>query len=390
MKATWIGCGPPRPRDRIFLFSAILVGATFGASFFFRPLDPLYEMTWTIYSYHFGTVLCAPLVSALAVWVGIRYRNLRTQTRLEAFEGPALVRLWVRLNISIAGGYASGLVAAVVAATLLETPGSPNVRAVASAIPAVAMLWAAAAIGLGIGWHFGNWIAIGALPIVVFGAIVFAYSVQMTLVRVGGATASMVGLQPRSDVMALQTGFFIVVSWTALLLATDRSRPTQVWRLLVIGCLAASAVMLGSLQDTLEPSTVQLGCEGSTVEVCLTAEYEQFRESFSVALATVLDELRLVGAPQPIRFEQAPTTRAFGVGLIPALRRIDSEPLRVVFGSLSNAYTRHCVDPTPDQEESVRSILKWLHFAEIDLAASKPIEMNEQVRTSVEQVQLCT
>jgi hypothetical protein len=143
--------------------------------------------------------------------------------------------------------------------------------------------------------------------------------VDYDLVRVGGATGSLLGLAPRRGLQVGQTALYLAAAVWAVTLSSHRRGlvdPAR-WSSLVAGgvALVLSAVLFLNQGDDFTRRPVALHCEGSP-PVCLAPGYDRDQEAVIQTLAPYLQALDAVRAPLPKRFVQDPLNEEGLVGVI--------------------------------------------------------------------------
>ena len=335
------------------------------ANFFLRTTDPLHELTWTMYDYHFATVLLGPVVAALACWEAIRLAPAFPMLEVPRDGEHRFVGLaWASLTAWVIAAYLVGLVVVVAVAKLYGTPRWPALVDLVAIVPPLGMLALVAAIGFVAGWRRPSWFVVPMIAGGTFAGVIGAYMVQMAFVRVGGATASLVGLAPRPDVAAAQAILYAGSTYLVIeLLSRDAGRrPASVAAAIVV---VVAGVFLAGVDSTLEPAALDLVCSGRDPEVCLSVEYEPWRSQFEAPLDRFLEGLEHVGVAPPARLTQARDDLGPGVGFIPALYRIEDDPGGVVTGAVSNAFVGRCASAarTPEELDRVFIVVDWVETA---------------------------
>lgn len=391
MKTVSSVVGFPWRRDWFNAAAGGLVFATAMASFFMRPLDLLVESTWTVYGYHFCTVLIAPLLAGLGAWAGLRHSRAEELARSWGREGSVVALVWLRMMVWVASAYVVGLGVVIAASKAQGTPGFPSARILFTAVPALALVGAALAAGIVLGWATRHWAVVAVAPICVFGLIIFAYSVHMSFVRVGGATASLVGLEPRLDIGVLQAVMYAAVTVAFIAWAGRRtfvgSAILAVATVAVVACVVG---LLGRPADTLEEVPVSMRCTDEVVRICLSDEYEQFRRPLQEGLDPVLRAFAEAGAPIPTEFTQSFERQVFGLAAIPGLHRMTRDPDRVIIGSITNAYMRACNTDNDELLEARTVVGRWVDESYDAVQRGEGVSMEPSLEAAFEVLKACS
>lgn len=369
-------------RRSIAPFALIATLGLMLASFFLRPLEPLIEMTWAIYNFNFGTVLLAPILGGLAAWDGVRLSSARGIFVARGHALRSVVAHWAMGVLSVAVSYAVGAGLVAFAAHNSGTPAFPGALQAWTIVPAVGLLSFALAIGYVVGWHTSQPIYVGVVPVIVFSAIIFSYTVNLNFVRVGGATASMVSLRPRLDVGAAQLVFYIGGSVLALSMAAGGRRLSARAGAVAagLGALALSGAFLLAADGTLETISPDVRCVGDGPELCLSPEYERFRARFVAASGPLVEALDSVSVPKLERLTQNGLDVGVGIGFIPMLRAIDENPEVVVAGAIVNAFTNSCRSRDTEEVWDASSlVVRWVYDAYSAVEQGNAIAIPDEV-----------
>jgi hypothetical protein len=277
---------------------------------FARERPWTHEWFWAAYQLNFVTVMLAPVVAGVAAWEGVRFARGRTLLETSNRVLAGLLGIWAALLVWVFLAYAIGLALVVVMVKLAGTPGLPELDALVAVIPALALLAAAGAIGLAIGWMVKNPLAAPACAVGCFLLILLLYlRGPGQLVIVGGATDSLLALRPRPELQAAQVLCYLACSFAALVLAAHTvggSRRHHPGVLPALGSLAVLSVVLVVAQGgtILQPHTPRLRCYGANPEVCAGLGYVPRLSAARAALLPYLNVLETAGVPVPRRFSQ--------------------------------------------------------------------------------------
>lgn len=345
-------------RPALPVLCALVIG-----NYFLRPLDSLHELDWAVYNYHFVTVLLGPLVAGLGAWEGVRYATSREALIARGAEGQAFRAAWAALLAWVLLAYLIGLTSVIVAVWVFGTPGGPGLLTLQTTLPAITLVGLASAIGLYLGWRTGQWVLIAVAPVLTFGLIILGYSADSTLVRVGGAGASLVSIAPRPEVSATQTVLYLSATAAVLVLPSAQSVLRRLVLAAALGLIVASGSLLASSDGIFESRSVLLRCEGLAPPACLVPEYERYREALETAVGPLVDAIAEAGFPTPVRITQDVADAGPLIGLIPQLRDIDDRPGLVAAGAVTNAYVLGCLasgPEDPEQLEVISSVAVWV------------------------------
>lgn len=355
---------PLRARHLFSVKASPLVLLIAMGNLLLRPHDPLAEVLWTAFSYHFATIFLGPIVAGLAALDGVHLSRSREFICTGVRAPRLLFVIWGQIAASLLVSYVAGM-AAVIGLAISNGATTPDARVIATLIPAAALLTLASAVGLSMGWVSGSWLSAPLATLGFFMILVLGYTVADSLVRVGGATASMVSIRPRSEVELAQTVLYLGAASLALTLASPYAK-TRAWAWMGLsGTAVAMSILflvprIGSVLETVVPPTT---CNEHVITICLTPEYERYRDELAESLDPLISALRRAGAPTPEMLTQDSSIARYGVGFIPQLRDIDSTAeLReiVVVGSVFNAYTAGCPLEKREVSEPAALVLVWI------------------------------
>jgi hypothetical protein len=295
----------------VAIVAVVGTGAIVAGHVLLRATWWRYEWEWAWFQYHFGTILLAPFTAGVACWWGARWTRARTMigTSPRAARAVAGIVAWVW--VPTVGAYVAGLVA--VSITVATTTRQvPPLRMVLSLPPALALLAAAAAVGMATGYRWASRALAPLVGVATFLVLLAGYMAgPVHTVKVGGATASLLGLAPRPEVQAGQVLLFsgvaaVAVVWVARI-GPHRGLPTMVR---VGGALALLASGVGVLHlagnQEFDKVSVPMVCEGSGPEICVDAGYRstipQLRANFSPSFRS----LEAASLPAPDALVQLP------------------------------------------------------------------------------------
>ena len=273
-----------------------------------RPSGWTHEWYWTVDSFSFVTILLAPLVAGIATWDGARWAPATESARSQGRSAWILASAVLPAGVCSSAVYLCGLIAACVRTSSSGTPGIPGVGVLATAIPGVAVLFLAASAGAVIGWLSGRSLAAPAVGVATFAVFLCGYTMlPQNVLRIGGATGSLLSLAPRPFVQALQVAFDVgagvavsVVAWSLRSYQTQRSAPSAAVAIAAILGLLLAATSGGRFVGA-EPD---VACEGTAPEVCLAPGYESIRASVSTVSADPFAVFAAAGYDPPRRLTQ--------------------------------------------------------------------------------------
>lgn len=312
----------------------------------------VHEWFWAFFNYHFVTVFLGPLAAGLGAWEGARLTPAADLLASSGGQRRALRAAWAGVVVWIGLVYVAGLVGVTTLVKAAGTPGGPDLVALSTLAPALAFVAMWVAVGAAVGWRLGARLAAPLVAVGAFAAILVLYVVNYDLVRVGGATASLLGLAPRPELQAAQIVIYAGVALGALLLS-PRLRPVPAGdRLdrLGLACMAlaaglALAVLAFPGEDFRTRPEVEV-CTG-TPGICLARGYRSQADEIRNMLAPYLAAASRAGLPPPKRFVQdLDEARADLVGWIPPelARGHDPTPYYTVL----DAYATDTCEPFQD------------------------------------------
>ncbi|MGH9035143.1 MAG: hypothetical protein ACRD0O_05210 [Acidimicrobiia bacterium] len=294
-------------RRSVGLPAVVAVAAVIAANVALRERGWVHEWFWAFFNYHFVPIFLGPLAAGLGAWEGARLARFRDLLQASGGTRRALVAAGAAVFGWILLTYLVGLAVISAMVTAAGTPGTPGMIELGTMVPALtfAAMWVA--MGTGSGYRFGSPLVAPLATLASFAVILFLYVVDYDLVRVGGATASLLGLAPRPGLQAGQTVLYLATAAWAVLWA-GRARGNGFVNQLparITGFLAA-AVAFGLFVNQgpdFRRRSVMLRCFGDP-PICLAPGYDQRPEAVRVALAPYLEGLEKIGAPMPKRFHQ--------------------------------------------------------------------------------------
>ena len=231
-----------------------------------------YEWHWAWYQFHFGTILLGPVVAGIAYdWGAVLHRS---RPVLEAAG-----RVWAALTAA-----GAALVLAVLAAYLLVLGGvsvvvgrttglGPDAETFATLAPPVALLIGCTAFGLAIGFRVGSRGLAPVWAIVTFAFLMAGYTVfPARFTKVGGATASLIGIRTRPEVQVGQVALFLGTSALVVGLASLPRRSNAARAMASVGLalgLGGFALLSSQPKNEFRPHGYALTCVGEEPTICL-------------------------------------------------------------------------------------------------------------------------
>lgn len=288
-----------------------------------------HEWLWGIYNYHFVIILLGPLVAGLAAWEGYQQSKSKDIIDSTGRSLSAAIGSWVSLLAWTYLAYLLGLLLVFAFIVIAGTPGWPGVAVSATLPPALALLAAETAIGYVVGFRTRTPLSAPAVAVGVFTLSILLYlRGGEKFIRVGGATASLVGIEPRASVQVLQTAFYAAIACIALLLCRQLLRTPD---LLAFGPVLGNIVIIAALglalarppSSMFQPASTAMRCTSSRPVICLAPGYAQFQARVSSAVMPYWKAFAGVGITTPRRFSQA---------VLPGNPSAASLPLQVVLG----------------------------------------------------------
>ncbi|MFG3398852.1 hypothetical protein [Streptomyces parvus] len=331
-----------------------------------RSMSWRYEWMWAAYQYNFTVMLLGPLFAGIATWEG--YRLSRSHEFLLSHQRTVriLSAAWASLFAWCTAAFVLGL--AVVYAIVLTagTPGFMGGREALTALPALMLLGAEGALGLAVGWTSRSRLAAPLTAIAVFIGSIWLYTSDFApFIVVGGASGSLIGLQPRIDTQVAQVICYLLLTLAALALgswvATHYRRPHTAL-VVVLACLtAASAVHLANRPPLmLEARKGDVVCTGEAPKICLGRSYTRFEPDLRARITSYTTALESIGINPPAQFRQDATHASAGVVPIDLGDVTSSNDM--LLGSVLGAYYDNRCDMRPGSnfQHAFDNSIYWL------------------------------
>jgi len=282
------------------------------AQVLFRSQTWTYEWTWAFYQLGFNTVLIGPIVAGIAAWEGSRLASASDAIGTAPRNWRVFLAHWLGIVVWASAAYLVGLLVAVVMVLMQGTPWGPRLVDLLSVATALSLLAAEACAGLVLGWLLGRRLV--SAPLAAIGCFCITLWLYLMgpgqFIIVGGATGSLAGLTPRTQVQIAQIAFFLSAAVAVLLVAGRRrawGKRRGLGPPIASICLAAMATfgVLGTGRTLLVPRNEPLTCFGDSPQICTAAGYQRFASDAHDTLHPFVAALKDAGVtPLPLRFEQ--------------------------------------------------------------------------------------
>jgi hypothetical protein len=358
---------------------AVLLLAALAAQIahvWFRPQGWVYEWRWATYQYQFSTVLLAPLTAGVGAVAGRRWAAARPllATGARGTTGFALGAAPVLAPVAIA--YVAGYAVVIGLVASAGTPGGPAVADLALFLPSLALLGAATSLGYTAGWCTRSLLAAPLASVAVFGGLLAGWvGGPLALVKVGGATASLVGLVQSPTVVTWQTLFYVGLGAAALAVTAAVFRRGG-WPAPAAALALTTVAMTPLVRWDGEPLVSidePLVCVGEAPQICVAEPYERFVPDLRRRLRPTIDRLDAAGiaAPTVVRQEFWLDVEP-GVGSIPPAALVDTDPQSTRFVLVSAWLHGQCrsADEQRAQGDALDAVHRALATGDGDLAAA--------------------
>lgn len=260
-----------------------------------------YEWTWAWYQFHFGTLLLGPVVSGIAYLAGASWHPARpllaTGSRFGAVA--SIVAAGIAAPVLVAYLLVLAGVSAVVGATTGIAPGSTTVATLG---PPLALLALCVALGVAVGFVLGRRTLAPLWAIGVFVLLMATYMVVPDkFAKVGGATASLLGLRPRPSI---QLGQVLELAGLAVLVLALVAGPRRSSRVRVVAAggalvaLVGVGVLIRAPQNEFERVGFTVACRGSAPEICLAEGWQAADGELRALLGRYDRSLAAAGLPR--------------------------------------------------------------------------------------------
>ncbi|MER6057427.1 hypothetical protein [Streptomyces albidoflavus] len=275
-----------------------------------RPLSWRHEPMWAVYQYNFTVMLLGPLVAGVAGWEG--YRISRSSDFLSGHHRPIalLASTWAAVFAWCAAAFIAGLAVVIGIVAGSGTPMLFGIHELVTPLPALALLAAECALGLVAGWIGRSKLAAPLAAITIFLATLLLYAGDLSeFVMVGGATSSLVGLQPKLSTQMAQALFYCSVTLVSLLLGAWFASWYRIPRWPVLAGASALACAAALQLATVSPLYLEerkgdVECSGSSPEICLGRSYTGYEPHLRKNLAPFVEAMHTLDLPSPAAFRQ--------------------------------------------------------------------------------------
>jgi hypothetical protein len=270
-----------------------------------------YEWGWAWYQFHFATIILAPVTAGIACAWGARWGKYRTSLGTAPRAVPALVGLALVPWGAVVAAYAVGLVAVSLTVASSSRTGV-ELRVLLTLAPPMALLFACCALGLAVGVRGANRVLAPLVAVATFVVLLVGYTAgPARFVKVGGATATLVGLAPRPVVQIGQVLLYLGVGVAALVAVAalgprvgTRLVRTGVILLVMVG--SGSGLLIAAGDREFDHHRVELVCEGQEPRICVAPGYRVLAGELRSALAPHYRALEAASLPAPRNLVQLP------------------------------------------------------------------------------------
>lgn len=277
-----------------------------AAQLWLRPRPWVHEWYWTIDVHNFTTILLAPLVAGIAAWAGAEW-SATADWAASLGRSMRVVRGAV-LPIAVLSSvvYTGSLVVAGAMTSTAGTPGLPSISELVAALPALAAIWLATAVGFAAGWVARKPLVAPVVALTLFGVLFAGYTVlPEQWFRIGGATSSLLALAPRTGLQLLQVLFYVAMGAASLQIAVHYTSRHQEARWITVTLAAGCAGLLlaiGGMRFVETPP--KLRCAGSAPRICLGNGYDHLRAGTRQTLGGPFRKLAAAGFSPPATVTQ--------------------------------------------------------------------------------------
>lgn len=353
-----------------------------GLSTYLRSRGWTHEWLWTIDNAVFAVILTGPLVAGLSA---AELRGLARARPLlaHAQRGPQAAALHVAaIAVGAWSAMFATLISAVAFTKALGMPGWPTPIELAAAVPMATILPLWATLGGMLGYRFPATITPPLTTIGVFAAVMGAYLIQWTepLVGVGGATGTVIGLQPNLARIAWQAALHLLLAGLCLaslscVVRTGRTWPTSTApaalyrvRIAAAACAVAAAgtgiALTAASPDRFvdDPAPRSTCVQGTHVQICTGVGYAQaLPEATQVADETAV-LVADYGLAVPTEFRQDTPWNAAGTVGHFSPEDVPTFGVReTIATSYANWYAANaCPEFTADSRQAFSEVQAWL------------------------------
>lgn len=330
-----------------------------------RSMSWRHEWMWAVYQYNFTVILLGPLLAGVAGWEG--YRLARASDFLSGHHRPValLTAVWAALFAWCAVAFAAGLAIVLAVVAISGAPLHLGLAEIVTPVPAFALLAAESAAGLVAGWLAHSKLAAPMAAISVFLGSLLLYAGNFSeFITVGGATSSLVGLQPKLSIQASQTTFYCLAVVLAITVGSWLSswyRAPRWPAVMMVSVLTATSAVVLSMSSPLylEKREGDVACSGAHPEICLGYSYANLEPEVRDSLTPYVKAVEEIGIKPPASFRQDASSS----------RNVGQLSLDTITGSkdvipdmfLGTYYGSQCeIVPGGDIEKSYSNARYWL------------------------------
>lgn len=296
-----------RSARRSLAFSAIpALVLVVGAQLWLRPRPWVHEWYWTIDVYNFTTILVAPVVAGVAAWEGAQWSATADWASSIGRSFRVVRGAVLPIGVLSSVVFVGGLAVAGALTSVAGTPGFPSISELASTLPALAVIWLAAAFGVAAGWFFRKALVAPVVALLIFGVLFAGYTaLPEQWFRIGGATSSLLSLGPRTGLHFLQVLLYLSLGAAALQAAVHHTSRHQESRWITFALAAGTATLLLAIGGMrFVEATPKLRCTGSAPQICLGYGYQHLRAETLQILGEPIAKLAAAGFVPPVRVTQ--------------------------------------------------------------------------------------
>lgn len=260
-----------------------------------------YEWTWAWYQFHFGTLLIGPVVSGVAFAWGATWHPTRPLVAAANRFGATTAVVAASIVLPVVAAYLAVL--AGVSAVVFATTGLvPDGITVATLGPPLGLLVLCIALGCAAGSVIGRPTLAPLWAIGVFVLLMTTYMViPDRFAKVGGATASLLGLRPRASIQVGQVLEFVGLAAVVLALASLPRRSGRACAVAAGGIVVALlgvGVLAVAPTNEFERVGFAVTCRGSAPQLCLADGWAAADGDLRAPLARYDRSLAAAGLPR--------------------------------------------------------------------------------------------
>lgn len=354
------------------------------------------EWLWATYQYHFTVVLYGPLVAGLATVEGARLSR-RIRSDLTKSGGKSILPL-AALYLWAISAYLTGLIAVLIWVKYGRMPGLPGLVELRSVVPPLALLAAQSAVGFAVGVRTGRRILAPVVSVAMLTLVITSYGVfgPANPLVVGGATASLVGLEPRLGLQAIQVVCFSLITCWVLLRSIStpgRTPHGRQWArfVLTVGVAGATVVLVALVgENQFEPREPALECSPARPTICVSPGYARDLPALRQAVMPYITALEAVSVAPPGRFEQRAGVRGVRAADIPAPLPSTGPPALGPGDVISWYAPLRCdLDSDPIMLRAFSIAYDWLAHAGAAHQTTSRVPTDQEFRAAIAQLADC-